>query len=219
MPFDMKTKKTLDESQKAKDAAKTSGASKKSKAIDTPAADLKQEYGLVPKADKKPAKKESVEAKVAKKEATRKEPVEPEKVAQKVTEGNKDSKQVDYWAVREAVSASHNAAKLDEAKLKTWIKTCEALLGQADFSQAVDIRNSIERFQEAIEALKQPKGLAPSVINGFLGSCANAAKMPQNDLKALIERGEDLVKAASKNQVKDIQGGLEKLYKTSGGDA
>lgn len=220
MPFEMKTKKALDESQKAKDSAKAGDATKKKAMVaSTPGADVKkQEDSLVPKESKptkKVEKKESADAKAAKKEATKKEPVEPEKVADKAA-AKKDDGKADYWAVREAVSASHNATKLDEAKLKMWIKTCEGLLDKADFTAAVDLRASIERFQEAIEALKQPKGLAPAVINGFLGSCANAANMKQDAVKALIEKGEDLTKAASKTQVKEIQGGLEKLYKVAG---
>ena len=220
MPQELKTKKALDESQKAKDSAKSNESTKKKAIVaSTPGADLKkQEDSLVPqesKATKKIEKKESADAKAAKKEATKKDPPEPEKVAEKAA-AKKDDGKGDYWAVREAVGASHNAAKLDEAKLKMWIKTCEGLLDKADFTMAVDLRASIERFQEAIEALKQPKGLAPVVINGFLSSCAGAANMKQDAVKALIEKGEDLRKAASKTQVKEIQGGLEKLYKIGG---
>lgn len=220
MPMELKTKKALDESQKAKDSAKAADTTKtKAMVAATPGADVKkQEDSLVPKeskAAKKADKKDSADAKSAKKEAAKKEPVEPEKVAEKAA-AKKDDGKGDYWAVREAVAASHNAAKLDEAKLKTWIKTCESLLDKADFTQAVDLRNAIERFQEAIEALKQPKGLEPAVLNGFLSSAANAANMKQEAVKALIDKGEDLRKAASKTQVKQIQGGLEKLYKVAG---
>ncbi|MCC6624575.1 MAG: hypothetical protein IT385_25225 [Deltaproteobacteria bacterium] len=218
--MELKTKKALDESQKAKDSAKAADSTKKKAIVAAqPGADIKkQEDSLVPKeakAAKKLTKKESPDAKVAKKEAAKKEPVEPEKVAEKAATKKDDSK-TDYWAIREAVAASHNASKLDEAKLKTWIKTCESLLDKADFTQAVDLRNSIERFQEAIEALKQPKGLEPAAINQFLSSAAGAANMKQDAVKDLIEKGEELRKAASKTQVKEIQGGLEKLYKLGG---
>jgi len=221
MPMELKTKKALDESQKAKDSAKSNEATKKKAIVaSTPGADVKkQEDALVPKETKSVKKaadkKESPAAKAAKKEATKKDPVEPEKVVEKAA-AKKDDGKADYWAIREAVAASHNASKLDEAKLKTWIKTCESLLDKADFSMAVDLRASIERFQEAIEALKQPKGLTPETVNEFVGSCANAANMKQDAVKALIDKGEDLRKAASKTQVKEIQGGLDKLYKVAG---
>jgi len=220
MPMELKTKKALDESQKAKDSAKSNDATKKKAIVAaTPGADVKkQEDSLVPKeskAAKKAGKKDSADAKAAKKDATKKDPVEPDKVAEKAA-AKKDDGKNDYWAVREAITASHNTAKLDEAKLKSWIKTCESLLDKADWSQKIDLGNAIERFQEAIEALKQPKGLAPAAINGFLNSAGTAAAMKQEAVKELIEKGEELLKAASKTQAKEIQGGLDKLYKVAG---
>lgn len=215
MPFDMKTKKTLDESQKAKDAAKGNEATKKKAIVATTKSDVKsQEDALKPKepAKKPAAKKETQQAKAAKKEAPKKEPVQPEKVVEKAAE--KKDAGLDYWAVREVVGASHNAAKFDEKKLKEWIKTAETLMEKADFSAKVDLENSIERFQEAIEALKQPKGLDGEILNGFL-SAASAPKLDAAAAKELIEQGEALLKKASKTQVKQVQGGLDKLYKVT----
>jgi len=220
MPFDMKTKKTLDESQKAKEGAKAGDSSKKKELVGAvgKADDLKsQEDALKPKDAKAPAKaKETPAAKQAKKDAPKKEPPPPEKVVAKAAEKKDDG--VDYWAVREVVGASHNAAKLDEKKLKEWIKTAETLLEKADFSSAVDLRNSIERFQEAIEALKQPKGLDAKVLNGFLAAAANS-KLDAAAAKQLVAQGEELLKKASKSQAKDVQGGLDKLYKVSSDSA
>lgn len=214
MPFEMKTKKVLDESKQAKDEAKAADT-KKPKAVAGPVAE--QEDSLKPKEEtKKPAadKKDSANAKAAKKEAPKKAPPEPEAVEEKAEK--KDDGGKDYWAVREVVSASHNAAKLDEGKLKQWIKTAETLLAKADFTMAVDLRNSIERFQEAIEALKQPKGVAAGVIKGFLSSVEHAAKMKDDEKKRLTDEGEKLLKAATKTQAEQIQTGLDKLYKLSG---
>ncbi|MFO0744249.1 MAG: hypothetical protein U1F43_01055 [Myxococcota bacterium] len=219
MPFDMKTKKVLDESKQAKDTAKANESTKKPKVV--AGADVKaQEDSLKPKeaAPKKSdaTKKESSDAKTAKKDAAKKAPPEPDQVAEKVAE--KDDSNNDYWAVREVVGASHNAAKLDESKLKEWIKTAENLLAKADFTMAVDLRASIERFQEAIEALKQPKGLAAAVVKGFLKSVEAAPQMKADGVKALVAEGERLLKGASKTQAQQIQDGLDRLYKTSGGN-
>lgn len=222
MPFEMKTKKALDESQKAKSSAKEGDATKKKAIVGATAKEgvKGQEDALKPKeaAPKAASKlKETPEAKAAKKEAPKKEPPPPEKVLEKAAD--KKDAGPDYWAVREVVSASHNAAKLDEKKLKEWIKTAETMLDKADFSTAVDLRNSIERFQEAIEALKAPKGLDSKVINGFLSAAEGANKMDAAAVKDLIDQGETLMKTASKTQVKDIQGGLDKLYKVTSDSA
>lgn len=218
MPFDMKTKKTLDESQKAQKAATGSEATKKQTKL-VAGTDLKeQENSLKPKEAAPPAKaadkKESQNAKAAKKEAPKKAPPEPAHVAQKAAE-KKDSGK-DYWAVREVVAASHNAAKLDETKIAQWIKTAETLMEKVDFSSDVDLRASIERFGEAREALKQPKGLKPDVIKGFLQSVAAAPKMAQEAVKALTAEGEKLLKAANKTQADQIQDGLDKLNRLGG---
>lgn len=218
MPFDMKTKKTLDESEKAQNAAKGSEATKKH-AMVVAGADMKeQENSLKPKDAAPPAqasdKKESQNAQAAKKEAPKKTPPEPAQVAEKAAEKKDDSK--DYWAVREVVAASHNAAKLDETKIKQWIRTAESLMERVDFSSDVDLRASIGRFTEALEALKQPKGLKPDILNGFLKNVEAAPKMTQDAVKALTAEGEKLLKAANKTQADQVQEGIDKLNKLGG---